>query len=410
MDNLTHSVVGLALGELVERSLPPETDPVRQRVRRKLLLVSCWAASNLPDLDLLLTPLAARPLGYLLHHRGYTHTLLSLIPQALALLALIWLLWPDARRLMRDSRPARLGTLFAVGLGLVLHLAMDYLNVYGVHPFAPFDGRWLYGDMVFIVEPVFWIALGVPLATMVTRRASRWLLFALLAAVPLYATARGYLQWGSLAGLAGLGLLLARAERRPGARGSIALATGVAAVLAVVAVQAMAVHAARQVVAAQLAARDPAERVLDVALSAFPANPVCWAFAGIESNETAGSYRLRRGVLSLAPALTPASACPAQLGGAPEPVAGNGALAWLWEERGSLAGLRDLRRSNCHLDAWLRFARAPSLDAGAATDVRFGPPGSPNFSTLPYAALAATPCPSRVPAWGYPRADLLGLP
>lgn len=410
MDNLTHSVVGLALGELVERSLAPETDPVRQRVRRKLLLVSCWAASNLPDLDLLLTPLAARPLGYLLHHRGYTHTLLWLIPQAIALLALLWLLWPDARRLLRTSRPARFGTLFAVGLGLVLHLAMDYLNVYGVHPFAPFDTRWLYGDMVFIVEPVFWIALGVPLATMVARRASRWLLFALLAAAPLYATLQGYLQWGSLAGLAALGLALGWTELRPGTSRKAVLAAGFAVAVGYVALQGVAVQSARVLVTAQLAARDPADRVLDVALSAFPANPLCWAFAAVEANQAAGSYRLRRGVLSLAPTVTAATACPAKLGGAPRPVADGAALAWLWEERGSLAALRDLRRSSCQFDAWMRFARAPSLAAGAATDIRFGPPGSPNFSTLPYAALAGTRCPAHVPAWGYPRADLLGLP
>jgi membrane-bound metal-dependent hydrolase YbcI (DUF457 family) len=37
-------------------------------------------------------------------------------------------------------------------LGLLLHLGMDYLNVYGVHPFHPFDSRWRYGDMIFIVE------------------------------------------------------------------------------------------------------------------------------------------------------------------------------------------------------------------------------------------------------------------
>jgi inner membrane protein len=264
--------------------------------------------------------------------------------------------------------------------------------------------------MVFIVEPVFWIALGVPLATMVARRESRWLLFMLLAAAPAYATLRGYLQWGSLAGLAALGLLLGWAERRPGVSCRRMLAAGFAAAMGYVAVQGVAVGSARRLATAQLALRDPGGRVLDVALSAFPANPLCWAFAVVEANEGAGSYRLRRGVLSLAPAVTAASACPARLGGAPRPVAGGAALAWLWEERGSLAVLRDLRRNNCHLDAWLRFARAPSLVAGTATDIRFGPPGSPNFSTLPYAALAGTPCPSRVPGWGYPRADLLGLP
>jgi inner membrane protein len=408
MDNLTHSVVGLALGELVERSLPQETEPGHRRTRRKLLLVSCWAASNLPDLDLLLTPLVARPLGYLLHHRGYTHTLLYLLPQAVLLLAAIWLLWPAARSLLRTSPVARNATLGVTCLGLVLHLAMDYLNVYGVHPFAPFDGRWLYGDMVFIVEPLFWIALGVPLATGVSRRSSRWLLYGLLAAVPLYAAARGYLPWGSLAGLAGLGLLLAWIGQRTAERDRTALVTGLLASLGFVALQGAAVHEARSLVTGQLARQDPGSRVLDLALSAFPSNPVCWSVVAVESDAGAGSYRLRRGVLSIAPGLLTAAQCPAGLAGAvPEPSAA--ALVWQWEESGDLARLRALRRSNCHLDAWLRFARAPSLSRGSATDVRYGPVGGTNFSTLDYAGLDGVDCPRHVPGWGYPRADLLGL-
>ncbi|WP_229507669.1 metal-dependent hydrolase [Massilia sp. Dwa41.01b] len=76
MDNLTHSLVGLALGELAHRVLPTEADPARASTRRRLLL-SCGAlASNFPDLDLVLTPLLPDPFGYLLHHRGHTHTLL----------------------------------------------------------------------------------------------------------------------------------------------------------------------------------------------------------------------------------------------------------------------------------------------------------------------------------------------
>jgi inner membrane protein len=414
MDNLTHSVVGLALGELVERSLPPEADPARGRTRHQLLLVTCWAASNFPDLDLVLTPLAERPLGYLLHHRGHTHTLLYAIPQAIMLLALIWLLWPAARRLLRDSPAARAATVGVACLGLLLHIGMDYLNVYGVHPFHPFDPGWRYGDMVFIVEPVFWIAFGTPLAIMAARPLARWLLFALLAGAPLCFTLLGYLQWGSLLGLALLGGVLAWLEHGWGRRDRRALLAGFAAGGAFVLVQAFALQSARALVIEQVHQRDPASRVLDVPLSAFAANPLCWAFVTIESNEAAGSYRLRRGVLSLSPSITPVANCPAALGGPAGAAvkAGSTALpgmAWVWEETGQLGHLRALRAANCHLDAWLRFARAPSFEGGRATDVRFGPPGEPNFSTLPYVAMADQPCPRHVPNWGYPRADLLGL-
>ena len=92
--------VGLGIGELVQRSLPAEPDEARQRTRHRLLLTACAAASNFPDLDLFLTKLLPAPLGYLLHHRGHTHTLLYALPQALLLLALLWALWPNARRLL----------------------------------------------------------------------------------------------------------------------------------------------------------------------------------------------------------------------------------------------------------------------------------------------------------------------
>jgi inner membrane protein len=407
MDNLSHSTVGLAVGELLHRSLAPEADPARQSVRRRMLLVMAWAACNLPDLDLVLTPLLPAPLGYLLHHRGHTHTLLYAIPQALALLAAIWLLWPNARALLRASSHARRGIVAAAGLGLLLHLAMDYLNVYGVHLFYPFDSRWQYGDTVFIVEPAFWVIFGAPLAAMVRATWLRVILFGLLAAMPALATLAGFLQWGSLVGLAVLGLVLIRWQRRAGGRA--ALAAAFAAAAGVVAVQGYAGRVAHDTVMAQLPAAGGPVRVLDVPLSAYPANPVCWNFATVESDETAGAYRVRRGVLSVAPWLTAASDCPAKLRGGPV-LSATPALAWLWEHRASLAALRELQRNNCHFDAWLRFARVPWVDAAAATDARFAAPGATNFSTMPYPELALKPCSAHIPQWGRPREDLLHVP
>ena len=74
MDNITHSVIGLGVGELLHRSLPPEPQEAPQRTRRALFLFTAWFASNAPDLDLFLTRLMPRPFGYMLQHRGHTHT------------------------------------------------------------------------------------------------------------------------------------------------------------------------------------------------------------------------------------------------------------------------------------------------------------------------------------------------
>ncbi|WP_306397913.1 metal-dependent hydrolase [Telluria beijingensis] len=402
MDNLTHTLVGLALGELADRALPAHPDPVKGRTRRRVLLATGALASNFPDLDLVLTPLLAPPLGYLLHHRGHTHTLLYALPQIALLLGLLWLLWPGARRLMQDDRAARRAVLATAAIGMVMHLSLDFLNVYGVHPFHPLDSRWLYGDMVFIIEPVFWTALGVALALRVPHRVLRLLFAALVLAAPVLFTWMGFLQWGSLAGLMLIAVVVALMARRGGMAGIV---TAIVACLGFVAVQGVAGHLAREQIRAALAQVEPGSRILDLPLSAFPSNPLCWSFATITDNGGAGSYAVRLGVLSLAPGVSDVAACPARFGG--EPGGQARTLAWKYREDGSLAGLRGLRQDNCRFDGWLRFARVPSLVDGKATDIRFSAPGVDNFSTLPYAEMAGQPCPAPVPQWERPRQDLL---
>ena len=405
MDNLTHSIIGLAAGELIDRSLPPEPSRERAQARHRLLLVTGALASNFPDIDLAFMPFLSRPLGYLLEHRGHTHTLLFTIPEALLLVALLWLLWPAARQVLELSRDARKGVALAAGIGLLLHLGMDYLNSYGLHPFAPVDAHWFYGDTLYIIEPMFWVLLGVPLIVQIRRAGIRTALLALMGAILIGCTVAGFLQWGSLLTLAvgavALGLLQGRWRH--------ALLLGTALSLAWIAVQAGASHQARAIVARGLAQQDGASRMLDAAMTPFPSNPLCWSFVSVESNVARGTYRLRRGVLSLNEALAPAASCPAKLAGGVAR-AGTTGIAWFGSVNASLADLRHLQQTNCHVDAWLRFARMPLVDPDHASDLRFGGLGAANFTTIDYAARAGTPCPAWLPHWDQPRADLLGAP
>jgi len=410
MDNFTHSVVGLGVGELLQRSLAPEADPLRQRTRGRLLLFSCWFASNMPDLDLLLKGLLPNPLGYLLLHRGHTHTVLFAIPQALLLAALIWLLWPGARALLKDSGRARAGLGAALCLGLGLHLGMDFLNSYGLHPFYPLDARWFYGDMLFIVEPLFWVAFGVPMALCLRHPAARVLALAALAGALGFFATLSFLSWPAVAALGALGLGIGLAHWRANAqaeRGRAGLLLAVGVGLAFIALQGAASALGRQRIEAALLRADPGTRVLDVAMSAYPSDPLCWNFVSVESKEAAGSYRLRRGILSLAPAWLPPAACPAGMAEARARASLTPAMLVEPAVNGSLAVLRALKNADCYVDAWLRFARAPALERGAAADLRFASTRRGNFTTLPLAPSGSRACPSRVPGWGYPRADLL---
>lgn len=407
MDNLSHSVVGLAVGELVHRSLPQEGDIADQSLRRRLLLIACWAASNFPDLDLVLTPLLPAPLGYLLHHRGHTHTLLYAIPQAILLWSMIWALSPPVRTLLRKSASARTGLIATLSLGFALHMMMDYLNSYGIHPFHPFDSRWLYGDMVFIIEPTFWILLGVPMAMMVRHTALKLPLLAVLVGAPLHFTLRGFLSFGSFAALVLAAVAMGTLQQRAGASSRRALVVALCLSIGFIGMQGFASGQARLAVAELLQKKDPESRLLDASMTSFPTNPLCWTFVTIESNERAGAYRLRRGVLSVAPGIVPAAECPDSVSERPSPDGGTPAIAFLLEEQGSLDALRRLKDENCHFEAWLRFARAPSLSDTKASDIRFGPDPRENFTTMNFADFSNQECSRFIPRWGFPRSDLL---
>jgi inner membrane protein len=99
--------------------------------------------------------------------------------------------------------------------------------------------------------------------------------------------------------------------------------------------------------------------------------------------------------------------CPAGFSGAAPAKAIAPGIALQSDNGGSLAALRALERDNCYFRDWLRFARAPHMDGQLASDSRFGAMQGQNFSTIDLAEFAGKTCPSNVPQWDYPRADLL---
>jgi inner membrane protein len=163
MDNLTHTLIGLIAGESVahttSRALNSGLAPEK---RRGLFVAIAAIGGNLPDLDLVYSYRGVphdtqAKLGYVLQHRGYTHTVLG----CLVLAALLYAgaeLWLRYRHLAVTRRD-RLELAGMCMFGTFLHLGMDFLNSYGVHPFWPVQNGWFYGDSVFIVEPLYWNVL-----------------------------------------------------------------------------------------------------------------------------------------------------------------------------------------------------------------------------------------------------------
>jgi inner membrane protein len=261
--------------------------------------------------------------------------------------------------------------------------------------------------MVFILEPVFWVAAGVPLAMMIQRRPVRYGLLGLLGAALLWCAGAGFLHWSSLVllGLVGLAVGALSGRAKPDARRG--LVAGIAACLAFVAIQGAGSARGVSTLAAELRKRDAASELVDASMTAYPANPLCWNFVAVERNEAAGIYRLRRGVLSLAPALLDVAHCPAGLTGNVRAEHAFPGMALLSDDSVDLARLRRLEQENCFFRDWLRFARAPLVSGDVASDIRFGTTLAPNFSTIDLARFAGRSCPANVPQWDFPRADLL---
>jgi inner membrane protein len=146
MDNLAHTLAGLALAEA--------------GLRRKTAFgaTTLAIAANLPDLDAMIY-FVGDGIDALAFRRGWTHGILAMLVLPLLLAACMRgvsrLRKPDA-----TSPPASWRWLIALSaIGVWSHPLLDLLNTYGVRLFMPFSGRWFYGDALFIIDPWLWLSL-----------------------------------------------------------------------------------------------------------------------------------------------------------------------------------------------------------------------------------------------------------
>jgi inner membrane protein len=393
VDNITHSLVGVALGDLA----------MGRRVskgQRPLFVGAGIIAANLPDIDLAYVAVTASPIGYLLHHRGHTHTLPGLLVLAAAL-AGVYSFFPAVRNM---RFPGRLRFLLLIAIALASHLALDSLNSYGVHPFYPFDNTWKYGDALFILEPWLWIVLGIAVAWNGHSRTAR--LAAVVPIVILLATTASIgvvpLEAVALLAIVGGAFLFVTIRLIPYTRAAAALVVCGVIAAGLVATSSIARRAAVQALDSQLRGE-----VLDVILTPNPSSPLCWAVIAVEMRERSGEYVLWRGTLSLAPSWIAPTRCASHrfAGAGDARVLSSGRFALRDVTHQPLARLRALARNDCWVRAWLRFGRAPVIERGFISDLRFAEGIGQNFSRMPVAPREG--CPAFVPEWGMPRADLL---
>ena len=393
MDNITHSLAGVALADLTMGRRGANA-------QRPLFVGAGIVAANLPDIDLVYSWITPAPLGYLLHHRGHTHTVVGLIGLAVALAVAYWL-FPSVRNMRRSGR-LRFWLLIAVALAS--HLMLDSLNSYGIHPFYPFDDTWYFGDAVFILEPWFWLILAVA-ATWNGRSRTARLAFGLPMLVLLSTTASmGAIPLEAVVSLvtAGGAFALVALRLSPSARAAAALGVCAAIVAAFAVTSRIAHGAALHALRPEL--RGP---VVDLIRTPNPSSPLCWAVIAIELREADGEYILWRGTLSLKPQWKAPTDCAShQFTGARDVrIIGDGHFALRDAIHQPLEQLRTVAETDCWTRAWLRFGRAPVMEGGSIFDLRFAERLGQDFSRMRVAAREG--CPRNVPEWGMPRTDLL---
>ena len=393
MDNITHSLVGVALADLAMGRRGADG-------QRPLIAGAGIVAANLPDIDVAYSWITPAPIGYLLHHRGYTHTAVGLFALALGL-GVAYRFLPFVRKI---PPAGRLRLWLVIAAALASHVLLDSLNSYGVHPFSPFHDRWYFGDSVFILEPSLWLILCVAVAWNGRTRTAK-----LAAALPMSVLLctivwTGEIPLESVAALAVIGVLFASIALRlsPRTRAAAALALLVLIVGGFIGMSRLARRAVMDVLTPELRGR-----IVDVILSPNASSPLCWAVIAIELREADGEYVLWRGTLSTMPKWKAPSACASYRFHGPHDARniGEGRLALRDEIHQPLQPLRTLAATDCWVRAWLRFGRAPVIEGESIFDLRFSDRPGRQFSDMRLHDREG--CPPNVPGWEMPRADLL---
>lgn len=145
MDPLTHTLFGANLAA------------TRLREKTRLATAALVVGANLPDVDAILYFTGHDDLarGF---RRGWTHGVLAILVLPFILSGVL-LLYDKLRPSV--ERKVNAPWLFGLSaLGVLTHPSLDWLNSYGMRWLMPFDGKWSYGDSVYIMDPWLWLILG----------------------------------------------------------------------------------------------------------------------------------------------------------------------------------------------------------------------------------------------------------
>jgi inner membrane protein len=408
MDNVTHALAGLLLAEATISVTQSRRDQPASPGFRSTAIALGIITAELPDADLVYAGpmLGMGKLGYLLHHRGHTHTVLFAVVTAL-------LVWAGIAALRgREYKPLERGVLLGLALaGTLSHLVLDYTNSYGVHPFWPADRSWYYGDAVFIVEPWLWVIAVPPLLLLARRRMARVLLGLALAGILGAAWAAGMVdRSGAIALTAGAVIWFVTVRATPP---SWRVALGLVAWVMIEGMFFAASHAGRAIVRSAVA--DTAA-IRDIVLTPAVGNPLCAHALIVETDSV--TYRVTSATVATVPSIREVHQCGGDARDTRNATrtssrSSTHVIRWANEWIAQRAELHAMANTHCEFAAALQFMRVPMwrrMPDGTIhlVDLRYERDNGGGFASLMMPARPAG-CPEGVPGWKLPRDDVVGL-
>ena len=290
MDNLTHSLIGLAASKAGLEKLSPGTTTL------------CVLAANAPDSDILVLIFGGR-WAFLQHHRGITHSIVGTLALALILPLIFYAGNLLLSRLRGTTVRVRFrGLILASLIVSATHPLMDWTNNYGVRFLLPWNPRWFYGDFVFIVDPFLWLILGGAAFLLTSKTKKHIIFWVVIALVPSYLVLVGPGGPARLANetlirllwIAAMLVLVTLYHKKIGGRLGARIAIAALAVATIYCGGLAAIHAValRQAKVEALGiANQNTEQLLKVAAMPTVANPTEWACV-METDRAAYKFNL----------------------------------------------------------------------------------------------------------------------
>jgi inner membrane protein len=137
---------------------------VPQPAKRKAAVIGA-ILGTIPDLDVFID--YGDAVANFTYHRGFSHSLLVLIPLSLVL-------WILLKRWYRPVQDAPIPWLLAISLALITHPLLDAHTAYGTQLFWPLSSPPVSWSTIFIIDPLYTLPLLIGTVLILIKPSKAW--------------------------------------------------------------------------------------------------------------------------------------------------------------------------------------------------------------------------------------------